>query len=332
MIDKAIYSAIFSLNHLEKLKFGTLDLPTTLHLARLPSLSCLHLQRFPSDSVASDFRAAVASTGPVFVELTTYSESIWPLIGFFDAIDQESLDTINLGVESSITTEEWQTLTTSLARKSPKTIRKLSLKEKFPFDHEIPDMLERMVSTNSTQPLPSCASLPEITVRTGHGIDLNDAFLKQMAQAWPQLQKLDLSPGCQSVQYVPQVTLSGLIPLAQHCPHMASLALVIDPTTTAPHSKNKPGGGISNRALVELEVVESPLSSPAAVASFLSAIFPNLQRVSDRDEKRRNAEMPDWEENMLNWASVSALVRVISSARAQEHRVLSRVNLYGLSY
>ncbi|KAJ7762498.1 hypothetical protein B0H16DRAFT_1213726, partial [Mycena metata] len=97
--------------------------------------------------------------------------------------------------------------------------------------------------------------------------------------AWPQLQKLDLSPRCQPAHYVPQVTLAGLIPLAQHCPDLVSLALVMNATVTDPHSKEKPGGGITNAALTDLEVVESPLSSPGAVASFLSAIFPNLRRV-----------------------------------------------------
>ncbi|KAJ7140947.1 hypothetical protein C8R44DRAFT_531922, partial [Mycena epipterygia] len=97
--------------------------------------------------------------------------------------------------------------------------------------------------------------------------------------AWPRIEKLDLAPGSQSARYVPQITLAGLIPLAQHCPRLASLAIVLNATDADPYSKEKPGGGVCNRALVYLDVVESPLSSPGAVASFLSAIFPNLQSV-----------------------------------------------------
>jgi hypothetical protein len=112
--------------------------------------------------------------------------------------------------------------------------------------------------------------------------------------------------------------LAGLIPLAQHCPCLEFLALVFDATLVDPHAKEKPGAGISNLALVELDVVQSPIDSAAAVASFLSAIFPNLQVVSSREEGR-NVLIQDGEEIFLAWASVGELVQVISSARAQEH-------------
>ncbi|KAJ7031026.1 hypothetical protein C8F04DRAFT_1364954 [Mycena alexandri] len=323
--DAAIYSAICSLNHLERLKLTSLDLPSLLHLARLPNLSSLHLYTFPHDlATVSGFRTRIENTGPVFGplrELTTFSDSVRHVTWFLDAIDPDALDKIDLEIESPIVIEDWQTLNTSLAQGSSKTLTKVTLREMFSFDLDIPDRLEYMIPTECIQPLLSCAHLTEVTVLAGHGIHLDDAFLQLMALAWPQLQKLDLSPRCQSAHYVPQVTLAGLIPLAQHCPGLVSLALVMNATVADPHSKEKPGGGITNGALTDLEVVESPLSSPGAVASFLSAIFPNLQRVTARDEMTRNMLMPDWEDNMFAWAAVSDLVQVIASARAQEHRV-----------
>ncbi|KAJ7762537.1 hypothetical protein B0H16DRAFT_1718986 [Mycena metata] len=325
MITQAIYSAICRLNHLESLKFSSLDLPSLLHLARLPNLRTLHLHKLPHDSATvSDFRTRIENTGPVFGslrEFTSYSESVKHITWFLDAIDPDALDKVDLEIESPILSEDWHNLNTSLAQTSSKTLTKIALMEMFSFDHVVPDHFELMFPTECMQPLLSCTNLTEVAVLPGHGIHLDDAFLKLMALAWPQLQKLDLSPRCQSAHYVPQVTLAGLIPLAQHCRDLVSLALVMNATVTDPHSKEKPGGGITNTALTDLEVVESPLSSPGAVASFLSAIFPNLRRVATRDEMTRNMLIPDWEDNMLAWEAVSDLVQVIASARAQEHRV-----------
>ncbi|KAJ7803749.1 hypothetical protein B0H14DRAFT_3154310 [Mycena olivaceomarginata] len=141
-----------------------------------------------------------------------------------------------------------------------------------------------MLPAESFRPLLTCTNLTEVHLVVGHGIEIDNAFLKQM-----------------------------------HCPCLEFLALVFDATLVDPHAtKEKRGAGISNLALVELEVVQSPIESAAAVASFLSAIFPNLQVVLSREEGR-NVLIQDGEEILLAWASVGELVQVISSARAQEH-------------
>ncbi|KAJ7671224.1 hypothetical protein B0H17DRAFT_1209079 [Mycena rosella] len=325
MIYDAIYSAICSWNHLEKLKFGALNLPAMLHLARLPNLKYLQLSRFPSDSATiREFQAKVASTGAIFAalrELYAAPEFVRDIISFLDVIDSDALNKVHLSIEVPTVTEDWQTLNTVLARKSSRTLTRLSLNEEFSHSHDFIDALERMLTTESIQPLLSCPNLVELSVGTAYGIDLDDAFLKQLALALPRLQKLDLSPGCQSARYVPQVTLGGLVPLAQHCPNLAVLAIVMNATDVDPYAKEKPGGGISNTSLTDLDVVESPISFPAAVASFLSAIFPNLRLITMREEMIRNPLAPDWDENMDNWAAVGNLVQVISSARAQEHCV-----------
>ncbi|KAJ7140942.1 hypothetical protein C8R44DRAFT_692839 [Mycena epipterygia] len=323
MVMGAIYSAICSWNYLEKLGVTTLDLPSMLHLARLPNLKCLSLFRFPDWAMTKEFQAGVASTGPVFAalrELSTYSP-IAPITVFLDVIDPDALDNVDLTILTSTLTEHWQTLNTSLARKSSKTLTKLSLKQIYNAPDHDDYTPERMLTPDSLRPLLSFANLAQVTINAPYGIDIDDALLKQMALAWPQLEKLDLAPVVQHVRYAPQITLPGLIPLAQHCPLLASLALVLNATDTDPYSKEKPGGGVCNRSLVDLDVVESPLTSPGAVASFLSAIFPNLQRVANREELMRNPDAADWEDNMFNWETVSSLVQVISSARAQEHSV-----------
>ncbi|KAJ7794876.1 hypothetical protein B0H14DRAFT_3556183 [Mycena olivaceomarginata] len=315
IVKEAAYSALRSLNRLERVKINCLDGPTLLHLTGLPNLDRLHIHYFPD--LHLDFRPPVFTALRQFI---AYCESMKLITNFFNALESDTLDKIELTVESTAVAEEWPVLTSLLARKS-KTLTKLYPPQRFSYDHEIPDVLELMLPADSFQPLLSCVNLTEVHIVIGHGIDIDNAFLKQMAQAWPQLRTLDLSPGCQSARYEPRDTLAGLIPLAQHCSHLETLALVLDATSIDPYTKEKPGAGVRNLTLLELDVVESPVDSPAAVASFLSAIFPNLRRVSSRKDGERNILMPDGEENMVEWESVGALVHVISSARAQEHYV-----------
>ncbi|KAJ7803747.1 hypothetical protein B0H14DRAFT_3883841 [Mycena olivaceomarginata] len=229
IVTQAVYSALRSLNHLEKLTIDFLDSPTLLHLAGLPNLNALHIRTLGAD------RTEITGSGPIFTalrEFVTYSESIKPLTRFLDAIDSDIVNKVDLTVESTA--------------------------QRFSFDHEIPDVLERMLPAESFRPLLTCTNLTE------------------MAHAWPRLRTLDLCPGCQSARYEPRATLAGLVPLAQHCPDLESFALVLDARLVDPHAKEKPGAGISNLSPVTLDVVESPIDSSTAVASFLSAIFLQL--------------------------------------------------------
>ncbi|KAJ7234001.1 hypothetical protein C8J57DRAFT_1195629 [Mycena rebaudengoi] len=321
MIVEAIYTAICSWNHLEKLSFATLNLASMLHLARLPNLRILHVGQLPSDpETMKGFRDGVASnaSGPVFAalhEFRTFSEKVPDVLAFFNAIDPDALDRIDLTLEAPTSSEMWTTLTTTLAEAS-KSLTRLSLKEQYTYEHDVPDQPHLMLSTDCLTPLLSSSNMTEVTFLAAHGIDIDDTTIKQMALAWPLLRKLDLAPGCQSVHYLPKITLGGLIPLAQYCQMLSSLTLVVNALDADPYSTEKPGGGICNKSLVDLNVVESPIAFPGAVAAFLSAVFPNIQSISTREEILRN--MPDWEDNMFNWGEVNTLVRVFSAVRAQE--------------
>ncbi|KAJ7354487.1 hypothetical protein DFH08DRAFT_854973 [Mycena albidolilacea] len=236
-----------------------------LHLGGLPNLHGLHIRHF------LDLRVkirAVASSGRMFAalrELVFFSGAINSITSLSDAINSNALDKIELTFdtldlitqdwfvqpladESSSAIKTWPSLIPSLAQKS-KTLTKLDLRERVSF-HDTPDALDRILPVDWFHPLLSCANLTEV-----------------------------------SAGYAPRTTLAGLLPLAQHCPRLESLALVLDATRTDPEILRD---GISNCALARLDVVESPLSSPGAVAAFLAAIFPNLQVVSSRQEGNRS--------------------------------------------
>ncbi|KAJ7354499.1 hypothetical protein DFH08DRAFT_855031 [Mycena albidolilacea] len=263
-----------------------------LHLGGLPNLHGLHVRHFLDLHVKI---RAVASSGRMFAalrELVFFSEAINSITSFLDAIESNALDKIELTFDTlDLVTQDWfvQPLadepSSSLSTRSTSLPRtglnpKLYLRERISF-HDTPDALDRMLPVDWFHALLSCANLTEVVILTANGVDIDDAFLKRMATAWPQLRTLDLSPGCQSAGYAPRTMLAGLLPSAQHCPRLESLALVLDATRADPEILRD---GISNCALARLDVVESPLSSPGAVAAFFAAIFPNLQVVSSRQE------------------------------------------------
>ncbi|KAK7001358.1 hypothetical protein R3P38DRAFT_3048711 [Favolaschia claudopus] len=321
-LKESVYSTIRSMNRLQELKIPDLDIPTTLHLAQLPHLRRLNVGTF--HQLFDDLQPELAAMGPAFSALRqfiVYSESPPSVIGFLDVVSPDALSeiTVNFGSASSMESEQWRILNTSIARRSFRTLKCVELRERFVFEQDMNDNPAAMISKDSFYPLLICRNLTDVALQTGYGIDIDNDFINKIAEAWPQLETLSLSPKFQASVYIPQVTLAGLIPLAQNCRCLTSLTLVLNATVLDIHPRERPGNGISNEALVKLDVVESPISSPAAVASFLSAIFPELQQVLSREDEERNTLAPHWEEDVEKWDMVGDLVQFFASTRAQEN-------------
>ncbi|KAJ7798046.1 hypothetical protein B0H14DRAFT_3546254 [Mycena olivaceomarginata] len=268
IVGKAISAALLTLNHLENLKIAYLDGPSLPAPGGLPNLHGFTYSHF------------------LDLHLVFFSEAINSITSLLDALDKIELtfDTLDphypglvcpaLG-RRALERHQNPVIVDPIVGAESKTLTKLYLRERISFQRHSrrsrPHAPRRLVP-----PSPSCANLTEVMILTANGIDIDDAFLKRMATAWPQLRTLDLSPGCQSAA-------------GHHCPRLESLALVLDATRTDPEILRD---GISNCALARLGVVESPLSSPGAVAAFFAAIFPNLQVVSSRQEGNRNKLAP----------------------------------------
>jgi len=98
--------------------------------------------------------------------------------------------------------------------------------------------------------------------------ELNDTLMQDMASAWPRLRSLVLKG--KNSGYTPSVTILGLVPLAQHCPELQTLTILFNgcflPPSIPVETKNK--------ALIELEVLRSPIEDPEAIAAFLYEMFP----------------------------------------------------------
>jgi hypothetical protein len=114
-----------------------------------------------------------------------------------------------------------------------------------------------------------------------HRID--DTLLGEMAQAWPQLERLTL--GNNTEVNGTKVTLAGLVPLARFCPNLEATWLPFDVSNI-----ERPGRKFRNRQLTKLGIGYSNIKDAMAVAEFLSDIFPNLCSISCPTQNRAHKE------------------------------------------
>ncbi|KAH7903760.1 hypothetical protein BJ138DRAFT_82489 [Hygrophoropsis aurantiaca] len=122
--------------------------------------------------------------------------------------------------------------------------------------------------------------------------DLNDDSLAELANAWPHLEELtlNLSSGWQSTS---EITFKGLRSLIQACPLLKSLALAIDATQLNPISRATPEDDIHNDKIEVLDLEDSTIENPIAVARILGKLFRSLKRVNVSPEEEELYELWD---------------------------------------
>ena len=74
-------------------------------------------------------------------------------------------------------------------------------------------------------------------------------------------------------------TFHGLILLLRLCPRLRFFHVVIDATKLDGLRNDKPGGGVCNRRVRHVKLIDSPISDPEAVARILLDILPELESV-----------------------------------------------------
>ncbi|KAJ7199164.1 hypothetical protein GGX14DRAFT_373237 [Mycena pura] len=122
--------------------------------------------------------------------------------------------------------------------------------------------------------------LTHVDIQSETGFDLDNVLIFDLARAWTHLKSLQLR---ESVPHIPRgLTIECLRSLSGNCPDLRFLHLSFDASTTqAPqHGQNQ----VSQTTLEYLDVAHSHIAMPTCVARFISAIFPNLRRISTARE------------------------------------------------
>jgi hypothetical protein len=85
-------------------------------------------------------------------------------------------------------------------------------------------------------------------------------------------------------------------------------------------TSQRPGGGIRRPKVTSLNVGDSRVGDPLAVAAFLSDIFPRLLSVDAFNHLGgRRRPIPAAKEHEDKWKEVERLLPAFSKVRAQEH-------------
>lgn len=118
------------------------------------------------------------------------------------------------------------------------------------------------------------AKLEHVDIRQGNwGMEMSDAFVEEMARAWPSLQVLLIHNSPENLDFSKQSlgypSLRSLQSLATYCPDLWNLSLSVDPSfSPAPPTS-------SQRVLVALQLtVTSPITH-RSTAGWISGLFPN---------------------------------------------------------
>ncbi|KAI0770018.1 hypothetical protein C8Q74DRAFT_1317432 [Fomes fomentarius] len=129
-------------------------------------------------------------------------------------------------------------------------------------------------------------NLTVLKLEPGGTIDIDDDFVVRMARAWPDLSALELNAHWRrypAAGLPSRVTLMGLVPLAERCPNVKTLAMPMSTDVTAFEEEyeagHRPTGGVSFKQCFIVGVGPSQIDQGAdmlMIAGFLSDLCPHL--------------------------------------------------------
>ncbi len=284
------------------------------HLAHHPTLSVLHgsLPPLRAHPVLTE-----PSESPIFPNLTELVleamelGSCVTLVSNMGSISLESLS-VSTNVAGLITIEDTRALFVTLRRQP--SLKALTLcRRRFSFEEmaPIPDGPDQTLLPHEFAPLFELRNLTGLSLSFDIALDIDDACIRAMAMAWPQLHALSAySP--KAIGDRPKVTLAGLISLAEHCPLLDALAINLDPSVTnsdlkaaAKRLKRK------NHGLRFLSIYYwSPLDIATSFADSLLNLFPavtvNTVPVCEREGNERM---------VVEWGTFQVFLKGFSAAR-----------------
>ncbi|KAG2364644.1 hypothetical protein BDR07DRAFT_1354750 [Suillus spraguei] len=300
--------AICKLSALRSLTCGEVSIRALHHLAQFPLLnrltiwlgddipSALTLPRFPF----SKLRYLTINTKSIGPCLSMIKATNWNIRCFHHRMDA--------GYDPAGREVLLELLPLQLSRESLKCI---SLHTVSAHQNDDP-----VINPFSLKPLFSFKNLLILELSGAILPGLDNDGLQKLAVAWPQLRVLILLQKS-GLYHAPQVDLSGLVLLLEHCPELHQLTLSVNAIVDTKAPPAPPISSISNKLITSINFSNSPITKTAEVAAFLSAIVPNL-----RETLSWTGEVTcpggSVQEYRRRWDSVAELVRVFSEVRKQE--------------
>ncbi|KAJ7187261.1 hypothetical protein C8R46DRAFT_1342408 [Mycena filopes] len=334
-LRRASANIALKLAQIETLDLDTLDRAALEHLSTLPALKSLNLRIVePGDLGPPSSLMPSRPRNPTFPALRTvefFASSVQFAIEFANMLSACSLDTFDLGTDvlaSNVTTGElFRALAAGVSHPTLTSIVVSDIDADIASPTPPAGTMSDYAITGPTLALLFCfCNLTSVRLRTPAGFDIDDLTAGDIARAWPRIQRLDLG-SCTDMHHPSRMTLLGLRSLATHCKDLTWLHITLDASTVPPFD-NSPERRISQRSLCSFDVAMSPISDPAVVARFVSALFPNLDEITthndwdweDPNDQDDTEEMAMRRAYFHKWKQVETLVPMISAIRAEERR------------
>ncbi|KAI4526570.1 hypothetical protein K525DRAFT_287484 [Schizophyllum commune Loenen D] len=123
-------------------------------------------------------------------------------------------------------------------------------------------------------PLMALRNLRELEIAPRGRVNVDDAEVLALAQAWPQLEELRFGRRLPRTHTSPAE--AALYALATHCPRLRVLELPFDASTVPPRLTTTPA---VQHALRELHLGDTEWQDTPRLAEFLLSVFPHLREV-----------------------------------------------------
>lgn len=178
---------------------------------------------------------------------------------------------------------------------------------------------------DALHPLFTFSILTHLTLGCRQGFLLNDLQMRELAMAWPLMEKLVLGTTHHEADHEPPerphtATIQSLVSLARYCPRLRYLAFDFDATSVVYDEDSM--RDVRQFSLTDLTVELSPIKKARVVTALLSAMFPNLRLVCSgsawgEDGPNAGVDVDAELRRQSKWMQVTRLVRMLWNHRAQ---------------
>ncbi|RDX50285.1 hypothetical protein OH76DRAFT_1482432 [Lentinus brumalis] len=320
----ALSAALCGFSQLTSVKVNrtALHMQAVYHLSTLPALRDLELRLPPREEVVSEvWPSRTPGTFAALRKVVLHAQQLDECIDLLEHVTSPALHAIATHVDKSSSTATFEALTSVISTLPSSTMSLRSLT----FVFRRTDWL----ATEALNLLLPLSALEELVLSGGVYAIVNDATLCAMAQSWPKIRLLTLFQWMddETPRHTIQATVHGLRYFAQYCPDLKrldvplsdisaeTLALPAACTTYPQLDTWRP------HVLEELHVGKPRLHNEAALAAYLSSLFPALGLIEHCWDDSFPADVTSWtEEDWIQdrWCALQEVYDAFVTIRAQE--------------
>lgn len=313
ILRSTIEDTVCGLNGLHTLTVPDLTPTTLAHLANLPNLRTLKVS---SASPHNGYATMPGSVGfPTLKRFDIlFCDGFQMATAAIEAMSSCRLKTFIVRFVLSSTPDAWKRMLLAAEKNYDHTsLRILNISSYFdPFN--TPERVP--IRMDTLRPLTSFSGISNLKLNPAGGVDLDDTDIKDLARSWPRLKHLQLGWNFPGHPH-PRMTLSSLVSIAEYCPSLCTLYMLVDACTVPAITTSRPAGRVRHHSLVCLGIGGSPIDSEAGVAVFLSDVFPCVDSVDAMvgGLLEMNETIQRWSKV---WEQVDNLLPMLAAVRKQE--------------